>query len=158
MQAPDFCAPIVGWRAWGLVLGADGARLRSPLYEEDWPPGVAFRARCRAGTAHAAAETACTCGVHASSTAAAAAEYLVGRDEPRVVHRVLGRVALWGRVVEAERGWRGAFAYPVELLVPTRHANGRPVDAAVLGRALAPYGVAVRALRGRRPVLLESSR
>ena len=33
--------------------------------------------------------------------------------------RVLGRVALWGKVVECEWGWRGARAYPALIYVPT---------------------------------------
>jgi hypothetical protein len=31
---------------------------------------------------------------------------------------VIGRVALWGSVVEGQRGWRGEVAYPIELFVP----------------------------------------
>ena len=147
----------MGWRAWSVSVGREGARLRSPLYDEDWPVGRPLTASCRAGAGHAPADPSCSCGVHAVVSAAGAARYLVGRDDPGVVHRVLGRVALWGAVVEAERGWRGELAYPVHLLVPTRHASGRAVDAAALARLLAPYGVPVRALPGRRPVLLESA-
>jgi hypothetical protein len=32
--------------------------------------------------------------------------------------RVIGRVALWGDVVEGPFGWRASHAYPVELFVP----------------------------------------
>jgi hypothetical protein len=155
-QAPDLCAPIVGWRAWAVALGPRGARLLSPLHDAEWEPGRPLAAACRAGGGHEAVHDACGCGVHAARDPATAAGYLVGRDAPLVVHRVLGRVALWGLVAEAEHGWRGAFAYPRELLVPTLRADRSIVDAAELGRLLAVYGVPVRALPGRGRDLLES--
>jgi hypothetical protein len=31
---------------------------------------------------------------------------------------VIGRVALWGTVVEGQLGWRASRAYPIELFVP----------------------------------------
>ena len=35
-----------------------------------------------------------------------------------VVHRVVGKVALWGKVIEAEHGWRAELAYPTEIWIP----------------------------------------
>lgn len=159
-RAPDLCAPVAGWRAWLVALTPRGARLRSPLYEEDWPPGTALAAACHAGGGHDAVpgSSGCGCGIHAASDPAAAAAYLVGRDGPRIVHRILGRVALWGLVAEAEQGWRGALGYPLELLVPPVRADRSAVDTVELGRLLAPYGVPVRALPGRGRILLESLR
>ncbi len=45
-----------------------------------------------------------------------------------VVHRVLGRVLLWGRVVECQNGWRGARAYPERLVLPELTWGGRTVE------------------------------
>jgi hypothetical protein len=39
--------------------------------------------------------------------------------------RVIGRVALWGEVVEGEFGWRASRAYPLELLIPGRAGGYR---------------------------------
>ena len=64
---------------------------------------------------HAAPLLACACGIYAARRPEDALVYLTGRDEPGVVGRVLGRVALWGLVVEAEHGWRAEHAYPFEL-------------------------------------------
>jgi hypothetical protein len=127
------------------------ARLLSPVFDEEWPVRAPLEARCRAaaGTAaHAAPALACSCGVYAGRDPDAVLVHLVGRDGRDVVHRVLGQVALWGTVVESERGWRGALAYPVLLLVPARRADGSAVELAPLAEALGPYGVPVAALGG----------
>ena len=64
---------------------------------------------------HAAPSLECACGIYAARRPEDALVYLTGRDEASVVGRVLGRVALWGLVVEGEHGWRAERAYPVEL-------------------------------------------
>jgi hypothetical protein len=62
---------------------------------------------------------------------------------------VIGRVSLWGRVVECERGWRAACAYPARLYLPLgRHGrlsflSGPAADAERLALALRIYGVPV---------------
>ena len=62
---------------------------------------------------------------------------------------MLGRVALWGQVVECERGWRGSHAYPEHIFVPTTASDGKPiarVDELALG--LTDYGVPVELVEG----------
>jgi hypothetical protein len=63
----------------------------------------------------------------------------------------MGTVALWGRVVEADAGWRGGLGYPTALLVPTGRWR-RIVSAALwpyrpspgaVARQLEAYGVPV---------------
>jgi hypothetical protein len=51
---------------------------------------------------------------------------------------VIGRVLLWGSVVEEDAAWRAELAYPQRLLVPTllRDAYG-------VARDLEDYGVPV---------------
>ena len=39
-----------------------------------------------------------------------------GRNDPHTVGRVLGRVLLWGRVVEHEHGWRASHALPLDFV------------------------------------------
>jgi hypothetical protein len=39
--------------------------------------------------------------------------------------RVIGRVALWGDVVESESGWRASVGYPSQLFVPIPMENAR---------------------------------
>jgi hypothetical protein len=110
---PDLAAPLVGWRVWRVDTRL---RLRSALHDELWLPREPFVAECAAD--HAAPEERCTCGVYAVRRPDRAQAYLIGRNSPEAVHRVLGRVALWGRVVECADGWRAERAYPLQLWIP----------------------------------------
>jgi hypothetical protein len=83
------------------------------LYDDVWEPGRPLAARCEHG--HFAPDARCACGIYAARDPAEARRYMVGRDEPNVVGRVLGRVFLWGVVVEGKYGWRGELAYPAQL-------------------------------------------
>ena len=111
---------MVGWRVWRVVLLAGRLRLWSAVYDEEWMPGEPFAARCGKGHAHAAPAAGCSCGVYALRDPEGLRRYLVGRDDPWVVGRVIGEVELWGDVVEGELGWRAAYAYPrrIELARP----------------------------------------
>lgn len=130
---PDAAFADVGWRSWRVMATAGGLRLVSALFDTAWEPGRPLAASCPQG--HPAPEPACRCGVYAARDVTEAYRHLVGRDEAWVVHRVIGEVALWGRVVEHERGHRGELAYPVRIWVP----NGREDVVGGLGS----YGVPV---------------
>jgi hypothetical protein len=62
-----------------------------------------------------------------------------------VCHGALGRVALWGTVVEGDLGWRSSLAYPQEILLPTIGARRR-VGLECIIEGLSAYGVPVRVL------------
>lgn len=115
MRAPDLAEAIGGWRVWVVRATRNGLRLGSVLREDVWLPGEPLRAR---RGEHVAPRLRCTCGIYAAHARAKALPYLLGRDERDVVHRVLGTVSLWGRVVEAEDGWCAQLAYPRRLRVP----------------------------------------
>ena len=134
--------PIVGWRAWRIATGRYGLRLRSAVYEDEWPPGIEIAARCAQG-GHAAPATGCTCGIYAARDPAEAVRYLVGRDDTDVVHRVVGLVALTGAVVEHARGWRAERGFPARLWVPAADTNGEAAPAAEVVAGLHAYGVRV---------------
>src|SRR5439155_1311645 len=93
----------IGWRAWRVVEDGEEVRLASVLYEDVWPLDEALVATCPAG--HSAPDYDCTCGIYAARRPELALPYRVGRDDARTVGRVLGRVALWGDVVEHRDGW-----------------------------------------------------
>jgi len=141
IREPGETAPVTGWRAWVVTETAAGLRLGSVLHDEVWTPGTTALAACRRREdffaeplpPHQTPSAECGCGFHAARDPADALSYLRGRDEPTTVCRILGEVALWGRLVETEAGWRAAAAYPVRLYVP---------DGAI-GDALAVYGVPV---------------
>jgi hypothetical protein len=113
VRAPDYAAPLVGWRVWRVAETRVGLRLLSVVYDDVWLPRSEAVASCTHG--HDAPESACACGIHALADRELAARYLVGRNDPWVVGRVLGQVSLWGTVVECERGWRAERAYPLHL-------------------------------------------
>jgi hypothetical protein len=115
VRVPDYAEALIGWRVWCLVRTRDGVRLASVIEDDVWPLGRALVACCRAHGDHEAPNESCACGIYAARDPATVWTYLRGRDEPRTVRRVLGRVALWGRVVEHEHGWRASHAYPVSF-------------------------------------------
>jgi hypothetical protein len=99
-------------------------------------------------TLHAAPEAECECGLYASSSVKVAASFVRGRGSLReAIGAIIGRVFLWGRVVEHR--CRGARAYPAQLYLPLgRHGRlsfvaRRAPDAEELALALGAYGVPV---------------
>jgi hypothetical protein len=70
--------------------------------------------------------------------------FLVAASQPR---RVIGRVALWGSIVEGDSGWRASCAYPAHLYVPPGRLDRPSVDAGAIARALGSYGVPVEVLQ-----------
>jgi hypothetical protein len=102
--------PIVAWRAWALTGHRDGAELLlRPVAKRarTWRPREVVEASCRTSRWHAAPDPSCTCGLHGTH----GLEVLRKTRCPAV----LGRVALWGRVIEHEHGFRAQFAYPQRL-------------------------------------------
>jgi len=158
--APDYFEPVIGWRSWAVVRSGADFRLRSIAFTDVWPVHEAFVARCyeavtrvhlrlwRRPQRHAPVTLDCSCGIHAANDVAAAAAYLhLYDDMPQrsVCHRALGRVALWGTVVEGDLGWRSELAYPQEIFVPASGARRRVgLDRIIEG--LSAYGVPVRVL------------
>jgi hypothetical protein len=114
------------------------------VHDVAWQPRLAFRAECVAGEKHAAPAAGCACGIYAAHTPTAASRYLLGRDDPTVVHRVVGLVALWGSVFEGIHGWRGALAYPARIWIPASPLTP------TLAENLSIYGVPVDLLDERR--------
>jgi hypothetical protein len=162
-RVPDRIEPVQGWRVWDVVLLDGTPRLCSLAFWSIWIPGRAAQATCRraplegvvAGLPpHEAPAEACRCGIYA--TAAVAETLAYSRDVGRrrdTIHRVVGRVSLWGSVIECEGGWRGALGYPATLYVPRAQRQrrrlglagaGLPVED--IGIGLAEYGVPVELL------------
>jgi hypothetical protein len=156
-RAPDYIEPVVGWRTWSVSELDRRLRLRSVMFEEFWAPGRPFAAECRnrphpvrrllrrgPEAAHQSPCPSCSCGIYAAKSLSEAARYIASYGPRRryVRHRVLGRVSLWGAVVEYTEGWRASRAYPLEVFVPRFAPLGSPgADAVAL--ELADYGVKV---------------
>ena len=98
---------------------------------------------------HGAPEERCRCGIYGAADSESAAAYLrvtVVYAEPirwPVLHRVVGRVLLWGSVVECEQGWRASRAYPERLFVPISDRGAIGLDETEFAHELSAYGVPV---------------
>lgn len=101
---------IQAWRTWTLSGRRDGSDLLlRPVAgrSRPWLPMRAAEAACKMGRMHAAPNVDCTCGLHGSHDV----DILRRTKSPAV----LGRIAMWGRVIEHELGYRAEFAYPQRL-------------------------------------------
>lgn len=99
--------PIVAWRTWALTGHRDGTDLLlRPVAgrSRPWRPMQVVEAACKHSRLHSSPSVRCTCGLHGTH----ALDILRRTRCPAV----LGRVALWGRVIEHEHGYRAQYAYP----------------------------------------------
>jgi hypothetical protein len=152
--APDYTEPVIGWRVW-FTRDAEGkTRLRSLFHDLCWPVREPLTAACLRRRLpfrrrdHLAPAASCRCGIYATSLDRVAS-YLEpgwppGRCDPG--DPVVGRVLLWGSVVECEQGWRASLAYPERLYVPRPSTTGRDSRAARVALDLTDYGVPVALL------------
>lgn len=136
---PDGITPVVGWRAWEVTYGT---ALHSLHSEFVWTPGKPTRAKCTvAKRRHAPASCRCpldaapaancTCGIYAArSLDTLPDDYITDRNG-----FVLGRVALWGRTIVHDDGWRGELAYPQAFFLRPDQEQLRP--------ELVPFGVPI---------------
>jgi hypothetical protein len=159
-DAPDYPAPLYGWRLWLVVPAGDSLALASIVYDVVWPVGEPLVAECLHArrsslrpwrteqAVHDVPFESCRCGIYAIDDPLRLGSYLDGAYPGRIaMHRVIGRVALWGTVVESDRGWRASYAYPAHLYVPL--LAGEPRSTAAVAGGLAAYGVPVDSLAER---------
>jgi hypothetical protein len=157
-SAPDYCEPILGWRAWHAVERHGDVYLVSLFHRVRWPWLEPLIGRCntwrppwrRRRPRHSSPDVDCLCGIYATSLEASTA-YVRPRpwsfttDWP-----VIGEVALWGSVVESTAGWRASSAYPKRLYVAvTKGRRDRGVSRVVTH--LEHYGVPVDVIAGSEP-------
>ena len=137
-------------------------RLRSVVFDTIWPARHEFVAGCnhvwvrvplprrwRRAIIHEAPFRPCSCGIHATNDVEAAADYLYLYDDlqqPHLRYRAIGRVCLWGSVVEGENGWRASHAYPERIFLPRTDRYGRPTDVEAIREGLSHYGVPIQIL------------
>jgi hypothetical protein len=148
-EAPDYVEPIVGWRLWRIGRRGGEARLESPFYRSAWTPRAPLAARCEAPAVwrrrrHEAPQEGCTCGIYAAALDVLK-DRLAGTTLWGWPRLAVGRVSLWGTVVETEKGWRGEFGYPSSLyvIVPPAASREKSERTATL---LECYGVEVQML------------
>src|SRR5579875_2580564 len=132
--------PIIGWRAWYVCRDRNFTpQLWSVVHALPWPSGSPL-------VAHALPTSLPKAGIYAYRSPELAVDEFASSDWGGGL--VLGSVALWGTVVEHERGYRAQYAYPQELLLPLEPWDPRgpwadPDAVRALARA---YGAEVRPL------------
>jgi len=94
LEATTGIEPIVAWRTWALTGHRDGSNLMlRPVAgrSRPWRPMQVAEAGCKHTRLHTSPSVGCTCGLHGTH----------GLDLLRRTRcpAVLGRVALWGRVI-----------------------------------------------------------
>jgi hypothetical protein len=147
-EAPDYCEPVVAWRVWLALHSAGEFRLTSVYHRAQWPLRKPLEAVCNRlhlpfRGRHEAPAMRCRCGIYAALPDVAR-DYFPHDSLRPTTPAIVGRVHLWGSVVECEHGWRGSRAYPERLFVPTL---GRDPDTiARIARGLKGYGVPVDVL------------
>lgn len=156
--APDIAGAVVAWRVWRAIVCDGAVRLASVVQPTVWEPRRALSAEChnpallrwlRRRGRHTAPYASCHCGIYAAGLGLVG-DYLLSRAfaTGAEIGRVIGQVSLWGDVVECERGFRAASAYPLRLYVPRQRLHPRDVDPVQLARSLTDYGVPVALLAG----------
>ncbi len=110
--------PILAWRAWKV---ADG-RLYSTVFGTLWPERTKLEATCGVGGrssfgglrgVHDAPYGACDCGIYGLKTEADA--LAIARHVLAPAQVAVGRVSLWGRVIETSLGYRAQYAYVYDV-------------------------------------------
>ncbi|MGD0474571.1 MAG: hypothetical protein ABSB70_15345 [Candidatus Velthaea sp.] len=131
----EFAETMIGWRVWRLAQPTEQhAPLLSTFMASVWPAGEPMKACCGSG------RTGLRHGIHAFTSRSQAETYFDEQSRGKMTPHVYGKVALWGRVIVHEHGYRAQFAYPQRLLVPRRYADARSDIVNHLRRA---YGIEV---------------
>jgi len=119
---PDQIEVDIGWRAWGIDKDATtNPILKSINHPADWTPREPMQAVCSKED-HEVPTSSCSCGLYTARTL----PHLLSL--PNKYHRydvessglfgVIGKVAVWGEVLECSQGWRSSLGYPSELYLP----------------------------------------
>jgi hypothetical protein len=158
-EAPDFIEPFQAWRVWRVVRHDGEYSLGSVVKQTLWPAGEPLAAEClgcrrlfpwpRRKRRHDAPEACCECGIYAAGLERIG-QYVAGAP-CRGVACVLGQVALWGTVIECERGFRASQAYPTRIYVPADGGDPWRISWEEVALGLCRYQVPVEALAARAP-------
>ena len=110
---PERIEPITAWRAW-KAFNDNGWKLKAIGSTGTWEPKKAMEAVCNKNKQdHPAPGYGCECGIWSFNTLEDLVPVLAGYSEIKII----GQVAIWGRVIECEKGFRSSHAYPTELWI-----------------------------------------
>lgn len=108
--------PLVGWRAWRIVMDEEAVLLRGITHHVVWPPGEALEATCTQCQRHfpetPVPQESHECGMYGFWSKRPFVPYMLARSPIAI-----GFASYWGRVIQHEDGFRAQYAYPLELWV-----------------------------------------
>ena len=126
---------IIGYRVWEVRPAGRFAFLESVTQRTPWPVGEALKAHCISEYPGVNSHN----GLYAFKRRHTEAEYRASYGTEKTM-LVYGTVALWGRVIEHQEGYRAEYAYPQSIVVPSSIP-----DSGKVARALAnTYGIEVQ--------------
>ena len=107
---------VTAWRTWRVWLSSEGLSLHSVAAAPnlgEWQPLRPMEARCgyREMRPPACECDSCPsgdnkCGIYAYREAPSSVTHAMG---------IVGRVAMWGTVIEHQTGYRSQYAYPIDV-------------------------------------------
>ena len=107
---------VMAWRTWRVWLSSEGLSLHSVAAAPnlgEWQPLRPMEARCgyREMRPPACECDSCPsgdnkCGIYAYREAPSTVTHAMG---------IVGRVAMWGTVIEHQTGYRSQYAYPIDV-------------------------------------------
>lgn len=116
---------VTGWRCW-FVLPQENLLRPIAMRGMVWRPRQPHEALCPQ-TLHVPPHEGCKCGIWAVLEPDQLEEIGWTSDPPKGIDKlpgrlVVGQVAMWGRMLQHDRGWRSSHAYPKHLYVFTQDA------------------------------------
>jgi hypothetical protein len=130
IRIPDMVGEVIAWRAWELVGTEQTPRLASVTalttwsgrgqgVEAIWPTDRFFLARCPNGHVEEIPVEDCSCGLYAARDV----QQLIGLGygaygKDWQLNKIVGQVALSGKVIEGSQGWRAERGRVYRLFVP----------------------------------------
>jgi hypothetical protein len=141
-EMPDKIGEVIGWRAWNVTRLGKIVRLSSVTHSAHWPAQdwvyaecgdreYQYSARPEMRTCQHSADGRvpgddCTCGLYAAKDRHHLDD--LGYNK-RYAHAegitIVGQVAMAGKVIEGDQGWRGEKARVYKLYVPFDRALGQ---------------------------------
>jgi hypothetical protein len=134
IEIPDAVDVAIGWRTWSISVTGNiegevpQMRLRSVSHSSFlWLPREAVEAKCSRSTGkangvdrkgHEVPDEHCSCGLYSAKTFEHLQTMSYHFYDADSGFNAVGRVKLWGKVVEGTQGWRAQYGYPETLYVP----------------------------------------
>lgn len=132
---------VIGYRVWDIVVDVGSIErniyLASFTGHTRWPYRQALEAKCfrpqdltpHHHTNSCPPDIACACGIYAYADAMRLVEEMQ-RMYSSLIYTI-GAIAMWGRVIRHQHGYRSQYAYPLSLNIPSRKLlfyNGAPPE------------------------------